>query len=291
MLLQQAKAIAEYYQRDSRVANYRQRHPKVSALKALIKAIPAREVIKAHSNKLWCYSPEGEIIRFGPLLVEGAHVLLYRGWVETGEPVIIKWYSNPNRRKDTEYENDIYRRLGYPDPCWSVEHQVWGTPVLIMEPLLPLDRSDDPYKVGIAILNQLPDLHQFGCHNDIKPGNIMKRKIPGRDPEYILIDYGGCAIIPYHQGYRRWIWSPKWTSQPRRSENGGREVITFPKYDFIELGYTMKNLYNDRKGISESVRSGFRGRLSKYMKLVKALPDTLSISPQLYQQLIQVLTA
>jgi len=264
---------------------------KAEAVKHLI---PIRTHLAKYGYLLWCYAEGKPRIRIITKMKEGSHVILFNGYVEgTQEQVIIKWYSNPGRGKDTNYENEMYRRLGYPTPCWSTEYEILGTPVLVMRPMDRLSQADDPYEVGIAVLKQLKPLHKFGCHNDIKPDNIMKEQT-SEGIKYYLIDYGGCAVEREEDGYNRWILCPDWPSQPRRSDNGGRKVITFPKYDLIELGYTMKGLYIKRKSgkkwISDDVRSGFGGRLGKYMKIVNSLDDELILDPTIIDNLIKILS-
>lgn len=301
-LRQQIKDLLPLYREDSRVRHSVERvlsnskgvDPLIIWSVMLVRKISAREIFRRHSGRTWCYcryeSPR--VLLKSQLGNEGTHVLLYRG-IADDEEVIIKWYHNPTRGRNSEYENNIYRQLQYPKPCWSTEYFFWNMPVLIMSPLEKLDSSDSPYQVGIDILQQLPPLHQFAIHNDIKPGNVMK-KTTSRGSKYLLIDFGGCATEKVRNGgYRRWIWSPKWTCQPRKSENGGREVITFPKHDLIELGHTMKDLYNaqhrSRRLEGDPVREGFTGRLRRYMSIVKNLEDDQKLTPELQSQLISIL--
>jgi hypothetical protein len=270
---------------------------------ALVEAIPAFE-IAAKSNIMAgvrCYNERGHLIELQTILTEGKHVRLFTGLhLRTGRQVIVKLYQSGSGR-DTSYENDLYRKLGKPEPCFSTSYYIWGCPVLVMAPLLSLDTKDDEYVMAIQVILQLRRLHRFGVHCDLKPGNIMKRLKAGR-PHYLVIDFGGATIERYGRGlhgYRRWVWSPKWTSQPRRSENGGKEVIATAKNDLIELGFTMKTLQNERNGIInkrvgnyDPIRSGFSGRLAKYMEYVARIDDSpkgLGVTDADRQTLIRIL--
>lgn len=61
--------------------------------------------------------------------------------------------------------------------------------MLVMEKLLPLDEYDDEAEIAIQLLtNQLPYLHTFAVHADLKPDNIMKRNKKDGSIEYFIID-------------------------------------------------------------------------------------------------------
>lgn len=293
-LKHQIKVLAPEFSKDSRVLEtYRtimgsfpyQGHVDVEIWGyAMVSAIPVLEIVqKTRFNILRCYNERGHLIKLENEITSGKHVRLYSAThLRTGRQVIVKLYQSSSGR-DTSYENGIYRRLGKPEPCFSTAYFLWGCPVLVMAPLRPLDTKDDEYEMGIQVIQQLRYLHRFGVHCDIKPGNVMKRLRYNGKKRYLVIDYGGVSVETKAHGYRRWVWSPKWTSQPRRSENEGRDVIATAKNDLIELGYTMKTLQNDKQGISnrkegqtDPIRSGFTGRLKQYMDYVSRIDDTAS---------------
>ena len=296
-LKREVNAVAKQYAKDRRVIeNYRMimghgyghTVDRMILCYAVVSAIPAFEMsVRGRLSIVRCYNERGHIIELQSILTEGKHVRLFRGThVRTGRAVIVKIYQSGSGR-DTGYENDLYRRLGKPEPCFSTSYYIWGCPVLVMAPLLSLDTDDDEYEMAVQVILQLRRLHRFGVHCDLKPGNIMKRvkrSASGTRIRYLVIDFGGASVERYgrgNHGYRRWVWSPKWTSQPRRSENGGREVIATAKNDLIELVYTMKTLQNERTGTSnrkvgdhDPIRSGFTGKLARFLDYIKKIDDS-----------------
>ena len=164
-----------------------------------------------------------------------------------------------------------------------------------MEKLFPITKDDNEFEVALEVMKQLVYLHQFGIHNDIKPGNIMKRIVNGK-PKYLLIDYGGVATQRLSYGFKRWIWSPKWTSQ----ELHGKNQVTTAKNDFIELVYTMKTIQNMRNGEDkrhrrnkdgeeeDNIRTGFVGRLAKLHDRVEQV-NPKDIKEEDYLDIIRIL--
>lgn len=229
-------------------------------------------------------------IRLESIITSGKSVKLMNGVTAEGRRVVVKWYKGEKR--DVTYEIEGYRRLGSPPPFISGEYRILGDRVIIMEPCTALDGTDDPYEVARQILPQLGKLHRFACHSDIKPGNIMKREVlkDGRRRwEYLMIDLGGIAVERSGFGYRRIVWSPRWTSQPRQ-----RGIITTPLHDFIELGYTMKGIRllaeTDSHADDEPVRSNFSGRLKKFMEVLSKVPPEKSFSDDLRMKLIEIVS-
>jgi hypothetical protein len=238
---------------------------------SIVSAIPVFEVVQPTQFKnIYCYNNRGHLIELQKEMVNGKSVRLYAGvHCRTGRKVVVKLFQSDSGR-DTSYENDIYRRLGKPEPCFSTAYFLWGCPVLVMAPLKSLDSSDNEYEMAIQVIQQLRRLHRFGVHCDLKPGNIMKRILPDGTKKYLVIDYGGVSIERKEHGYRRWVWSPKWSSQPRRVENGGKDVIATSKNDLIELGHTMKTIQNERYNNHnpDDIKRGFTGKLKIFMDYV-----------------------
>ena len=231
-----------------------------------------------------CYDERDHKITFEKTLTIGSHVFVLMGKLNDTLPVVIKWYQS--HRRDTSYEVGIYTKLRHAKlnmPWFSSTYRFWNSPVLVMERLHPLGPEDDEFKVGIEVLKQLVTVHTIGIHNDIKPGNVMKRVKNGQ-PIYFIIDYGGIATEKYKHGYRRWIWSPKWACQRPHAKN----QVTTPKHDFIELGYTMKTMQNWRTKDTR-IRGGFTGKLARYMDRV-ALIDEMNIQSTDYDDLIKILS-
>lgn len=237
---------------------------------------------------LYCYSDDRPLIKLSKVLKNGKHACVVEGKFDN-VPVVIKWYKSLKR--DIRYESGIYSRLkemGCPVPKFITSYRYMGEPVLILEKLSSLSAYDDEYRLGVELIKQLKHVHKFGVHCDIKPQNVMKRYHSDiKKRKYLLIDYGGVATDQLKHGYRRWIWSPKWTSQPAHEKN----QIATPKNDFLELGYTMKAIQNWRytKGNSDGdVKSDFNGKLGQYMKRVDRIKHD-KISDNDYTDLIKIL--
>ena len=231
---------------------------------------------------VYCYNDKGHIVRLEKTITIGKHVFVMQGRLDDNIPVIVKWYQSGHR--DTQYEIDVYkklRNLRCPTPWFSSSYSFWDSPVLVMEKLEPLDEDDNPGKVAAEMLRQMKYLHKFGCHNDIKPGNIMKR-VTSDGTQYFMIDHGGVALQKLRHGYRRWIWSPKWTCQRPHATN----QVTTAKHDFIELGYTWKTMENWKTGNKE-IRTGFRGTLAKFMERVAQINER-HITTRDYDDLIEI---
>ena len=236
-------------------------------------------------NLLTCYSDDGAIIPLLKIIQTNRHSVVFEGRL-ADLPVVVKWYQSSKR--DCRYELGMYQRLAETKcelPWFSDKFKFWDHPVIVMERLYPLAKYDDEYKMGVSILQQLKHLHTFGVHCDIKPGNIMRR-ISGTAVTYLLIDYGGVTTEKMGHGFHRWLWSPKWTSQPDRK----KDSITTAKNDFLELTFTMKAVQNWRthKGDGEC-HTGFTGRLKKYIDRVKKV-NSHSIKDSDYDDLINILT-
>lgn len=254
------------------------------------------------------FDMEGRRIRLEKVIHKGERVCVMKATLyndvdkKKPAPVICKWYQSDN--KDTSYEVGIYKRLreiGCPIPWISSRFFIWKSPVLIMEQMESLDKHDNEYEMAAQVLEQLQYLHTFGIHNDLKPGNIMrvsntrpdmksdasktkvsqsKEKVKSDKPAYKIIDHGGDTTERLKHGYLRRVWSPRYCCQPKR----GKNQVTTPKHDFIELGYTMKAIQNMRTGDKE-IRGGFSGRLHDFMQRVKKV-DEKNIKPEDYGDLI-----
>lgn len=107
--------------------------------------------------------------------------------------LVMKWDKDNVSHKEVENYLKI-KQLGGSVPDLAPEPMFWkcfGKPVLIMEKLLPLDTTDDEFELGRQlIMTQLPYIHQFAVHLDLKPDNIMKRaaKTASEPPKYFIID-------------------------------------------------------------------------------------------------------
>lgn len=234
---------------------------------------------------VYCYKEDSDQkIKFTELIKEGKHARVLKGKDDRNKTVIVKYYTSEKR--DTCFEIGVYEELkksGMKLPSFDTSYHFWGYRVLSMEKLDKLNAKDDEFELALQILDQLKHLHKFGVHSDIKPLNIMKkRNYKTKKTIYYLIDFGGISYERLDHGYRRWIWSPNWTSQKSHQKN----QVTTMKYDFIELGYTMKHLQNlKNKNSKDACRSGFKGKLSKYMEFVQSINDE-NIPDDIHDQII-----
>ncbi len=238
-------------------------------------------------NEVYCYHQSDDPnkrIYLKKVIKTGKHALVIEG-VYQDRPIIVKWYKSEKR--DTNYEIDIYRKLkkmGCDLPWFSNKFYFWGQRVLVLEKLESLSASDNAYQIGIDVISQLIFLHKIGIHCDIKPGNIMKKIVNGY-PKYLLIDYGGVTQEPLKHGFRRWIWSPKWTSTAKGEPN---QLVT-GRIDFLELAYTMQAIINWYKiGHDGEYKKHYTGRLKDYCNYINHL-DELLICKHDYKVLMKIL--
>lgn len=219
-------------------------------------------------------------------------------------PVIVKWYES--ERKDTEYEISAYaelRKINCKTPWFSSSYMLWKTPVLVMEPLIEITHEDDEFEVAAQTLQELKIIHQKGIHNDIKRQNVMKRKykpdtkkgVDKGEWEYLVIDYGGMTTEKLGYGWKRSVWSPKYTCQKPHPK---KPQITTPWHDFKETGYMMKDIQNLRTAANKGhksthgdklpIREGFEGKLKTYMEYLHEEIDKRDVQPEDYDNLIAI---
>lgn len=233
---------------------------------------------------LSCYNDKnGDKIVFRKLLKKGKHARVVEGKNSKNRIMIVKWYGSGKR--DTCFEAGIYERLkemGCSLPYFSADYYFWNRRVLVFEKLKKLNGSDDEFELAIQLIQQLKKLHTFGVHCDIKPQNVMKKINKDGTHKYLLIDYGGIAYEKLGNGYRRWLWSPDWTSQEAHVKD---QVVTM-KADFVELTYTMKWIQNARKKRkNDDTKRGYKGRLKSYFDFVNKI-DEKNIDEDIHDQLI-----
>lgn len=268
---------------------------KVSSRLAIMKTYPIDKLLSEDFiGSIFCYHHNHTkqdvkcIVIIKSIIKSGDHVRVMEGELE-GYPVVVKWYNS--KKRDVTYEIGIYQRLRDMRcpllPWFSTNYRFMEHPILVMEKLSPLDHTDNEHQLGIQVLEQLRYIHRFGVHCDIKPHNIMKRT---SENLYFLIDHGGVTTERLSYGYRRWLWSPAWTSQRSHAVN----QITTYKNDLIELGYTMKAIQNLRL---RKVRFGqyrkidrYNGKLREYMDYVMDLDHRSQPTDKLYDRLISILS-
>jgi serine/threonine protein kinase len=221
-------------------------------------------MMKNYDNLTCISSDKTQQIKLLKILTTHKHTVILIGDLN-GKEVIIKYYKS--EKKNIKYEINIYNKLsrdGCPLPWFTDDFTFLGARVLVMERLSRLSKSDNIYEIGSAVINQLSYLHKFGLHNDIKPDNIMKKKVNNKY-EYYLIDYGGASVEKFRYGYKRWIWTSRWTSQ----RGGQANQVSTPQNDFIELAYTLNYLHNDSG--DKNIRNICEECLGKYNKYIMSI--------------------
>lgn len=154
--------------------------------------------------------------------------------------VVVKWLDQIDSDIQIEIDRWVkFKETGAQVPWFSGDFQIYGYKTLVLEKLKPISRSDNFSKVGIQIIDQLQKLHQFACHSDIKPENILKDD----KGKYYLVDLGDISDTVLNYGYIRRAFTPLFTSQVRYNQ-----TITTPKYDLLELGFVLNFLSFDTSG-------------------------------------------
>lgn len=181
--------------------------------------------------------------------------------------VAVKWYNG--HRYTTQHEIDMYKRIKALNkrtlPWVSCSYRLWGEPVLVMNLLTVLDASDHEVDVGVAILQHLKTIHKVCIHSDIKPDNILKDVRRG-PPQYYLIDMG--ASSPHSdrgpEGHARHVHTKDYLHPGTKSHTNVRT-------DLWELLYSLKAIQLRRTEKRGDVRSGFKGVLARYKKVLDRL--------------------
>lgn len=252
--------------------------------RTILECVTPHGTLPEHLSYLYCYNEtDNQYVRFTRALGTAPDQYVFVGTrLENGMEVVIKWTSD-EADLDEEIQNmRLAQELGVPMFWFDYNFYFWNRRVLVMEKLEPLTTNDDPRAIARDIIPALQKLHRFAVHNDIKPENIMKKH-----QTYYLIDYGGIATKPKHYGWERQIWSPLWSSQVK--EYG---QVTTPKYDLIELMYTLQYLDRwtettlpDEHSIRDVVMEPWRTGL----ELIRTYPEA-PLTEEDYTRLLVLLT-
>ena len=288
-----SKDVENYYRhiiKETKGIKFSEHEKKILFRLAILTIIkPYELLIDCFFTYVYCYKNNSkDKIIFNKLIKDGKHARVVKGKDIKGNSMVVKYYSS--NKRDTCFEIGIYERLRDEGmmtlPYFDTEYFFWDSRVLVMEKLSKLNHKDDEYELAIQIIEQLKSVHMFGVHSDIKPENMMKkRNYKNKKTVYYLIDFGGVSNEKLEYGYRRYIWSPKWTCQKSHEKN---QITTF-KHDFIELGYTMRHIQNlKNKSKKGEIKSGYRGKLKKYMDFVSNI-DEMNIPDDIHDQLIKVI--
>lgn len=156
---------------------------------------------------------------------------------------VIKWNTTPeNGEKITLEEMDKWRLIestGANIPKLLSGFMILDFSVVVMERLYPLESQDYNQKLVMSITSFIEKLIPIGVNNNLKPSNIMKRIYPldsskSKEITYLVSDIGSMTIEPLLYGYRRFTWSPFWSSQVKDSD-----TVTTVKNDLLEFGYVL----------------------------------------------------
>lgn len=259
-------------------------HIKQVLLQACIfHSISAHEAMCSQfGTKLECYNEHGHpIIQLTKRIVDnGRSVALFYGkfidekicpaWGD--RRVVVKLYQRS--KYNTAFEINNYRLLGDPSPSLGINCYFWNIPVLIMKPMEVLSQDDDEIEMGIQLLKQLPIIHNYNVHCDIKPQNIMWETNSKGERVYKFIDFGGFSKKPLDGGrfFRRSTWTRKWTDQ-RAGDSAS------PKTDLLELGHTLaaqkmaRAEYKPDHKFRYPRHREFSGRLKSYMDYVEKIDE------------------
>lgn len=222
--------------------------------------------------------------------------------IEGGDklPIVIKCSYTKQLLHEMNLYNEL-RKMGCPVPWFSVNYSYWGHPVLIMEPLQPIDYNDDNVRnIGRNIIEQLRYVHKLGVHCDIKPMNIMKKSVSSskyisvREKDkyyYYLIDYGGMTTDLKRDGdikrYKRHTHTRMFTSQSR-----DKFSLCSAYNDLKELGYTLnyiiwKMTESRDSVVKEHFKINFRGIIKEYMLFLRSIKNQ-PITDETYEIIIDL---
>lgn len=156
---------------------------------------------------------------------------------------VLKWDASsfiPDENAEVAAYNRL-KAMGGQCPRRLNGFQVLWFEVLVLEFLDPLDRNDDVINLVVQLMTtQLRYLHRFGCYGDLKPDNIRKR-VERDKTLYFLIDMDLTTerLGPY--GYRRKLWTPRYTSViiPPYIESAGTMTYKDDLLELIFVGHTL----------------------------------------------------
>lgn len=200
---------------------------------------------------------------------------------------VVKWTIHENMENGIW---DMYLERGLPDPGIDTSFRYLGYECTVLKLLKNIEYNDPNVYIdlGVQILAILKDFHDFGCHSDIKPDNILKSLTGNR---YYLIDMGGVSTEKRGKGYFRACYSPRYTCQESDNRTRGGEII-FGLHDLVELGFSISIIYCKCNNIAID-KTTYRyiivdSPVWKYMNEVEKL-DKENIKKKDYDKLIKLL--
>lgn len=216
----------------------------------------------------------------------------------TAKPIVVKAsYTKAITMEMQTYT--VLRKMGCPVPWFSVNYSYWGHPVLVMEKLLPITYDKDNVRtVCKNVVEQLRYVHKIGVHCDIKPGNIMKKRISkGKKSRYYyyIIDYGGIAIeecnLPGPIRYFKRHTHTEMFSSQRSAKDRKCQAVN----DLLELGYTLNYIAWKKTGVSEKIvqekfRREYSGVCKEYMRYVTKVVRNGPVTEQTYEDILEIMS-
>jgi hypothetical protein len=154
---------------------------------------------------------------------------------------VVKWNIEPESGEEMTFQAfEKWRQVsntGANVPKIYTDFYILDFPVIVVEQLTPLDASDYNQKLVMSIVSYIEKIIPIGVNNNIKPSNIMKRINKDSSITYIVTDVEMMTTEEKAYGYKRYSWSPEWTSQVVDIN-----TITTVKNDLLEFGYTLNYL-------------------------------------------------
>jgi hypothetical protein len=154
---------------------------------------------------------------------------------------VVKWNIEPESGEEMTFQAfKKWRQVsntGANVPKIYTDFYILDFPVIVVEQLTPLDASDYNQKLVMSIVSYIEKIIPIGVNNNIKPSNIMKRINKDSSITYIVTDVEMMTTEEKAYGYKRYSWSPEWTSQVVDIN-----TITTVKNDLLEFGYTLNYL-------------------------------------------------
>jgi len=249
----------------------------------------------SNCKKIICHSQNIDLIKITSFHIAKKNIFILNGTLfKSGNKkfdIIVKMNKNKGY---VEREIEIYNFLrsnNVPLLWFSTSFKLIKENILVMEKLYSVVESGaEPKDIAIDIIDQLSHIHKFGIHSDIKPDNIMGRKhenkvfvkSSGNDYNYLLIDFGGMSMTKHEDGYLRICHTGKFTSQKPINN-----ILSYPKNDLIELGYTLSYLYWKKSGVNEkfmNFKTNFPPYIQHYMDFCIDLPKTIFLSGETYKK-------